>query len=254
MAGQKLGQHFLTRPEIAGWVADAVPITKQDTVLEIGPGEGILTHELLQRAGKVVAIEKDSLLVSRIRDRFKNEISNGHLILIEKDIRDFVPSDCPHISNDYSLVANIPYYITGTIIRQFLSTNHQPKNIVVLVQKEVAQRIVAKGGKESLLSLSVKAYGTPRYVKTVKAGSFSPPPKVDSAILAIEDISRKNFKNTAQEQRFFDLLHRGFSSKRKVLIKNLGIECSQEQFASCKIHLHARAENLSISDWFCLLG
>jgi 16S rRNA (adenine1518-N6/adenine1519-N6)-dimethyltransferase len=250
----QLGQHFLTRPEIAGWVADAVPLTKDDVVLEIGPGEGILTVELLKRVERVVAVEKDSTLVTKLNERFADEIANKRLVLVEEDIRDFKPSHYPLLTNHYSLVANIPYYITGAIMRQFLTTEHQPKNMVLLVQKEVAERVVAKDGKESLLSLSVKAYGAPRYVKTVKAGSFSPPPKVDSAILAIEDISRQNFENAAQEQRFFDILHAGFGSKRKVIssqLRPLGI--TTEGLERCGIPKNARAEDLPLGRWLCLV-
>jgi 16S rRNA (adenine1518-N6/adenine1519-N6)-dimethyltransferase len=251
----QLGQHFLTRPEIAGWVADAVPLGADEVVLEIGPGEGILTAELLKRAGKVVAIEKDLVLVAKLRERFSDEIASNRLILVEEDVRNFDPS--AHYSlqpTTYSLIANIPYYITGAIMRQFLTAEHQPKNMVLLVQKEVAERVVAKDEKESLLSLSVKAYGAPRYVKTVKAGSFSPPPKVDSAILAIEHISRQNFENTAQEQRFFEILHAGFGSRRKILasqLRSLGI--ATEDLERCGIQKNARAEDLPLGRWLCLL-
>jgi 16S rRNA (adenine1518-N6/adenine1519-N6)-dimethyltransferase len=250
----QLGQHFLTRPEIAGWVADAIPLNTDEVVLEIGPGEGILTAELLKRVGTVVAVEKDSALITKLKERFAAEIANERLVLVEEDIRDFSPSHYPLLTNHYSLVANIPYYITGAIMRQFLTTEHQPKNMALLVQKEVAERVVAKDGKESLLSLSVKAYGTPRYVKTVKAGSFSPPPKVDSAILAIEHISRQNFENMALEQRFFDMLHAGFGSKRKILasqLRPLGI--TAEDLEHCGIQKNSRAEDLPLERWLCLL-
>jgi len=252
--GQRLGQHFLTRPEIAGWVADAVPLSKDSVVLEIGPGEGILTAELLARAGKVIAVEKDSGLVTRLKERFSDEIASKKLVIIEEDVRDFIPSNHPVLGGGYSLIANIPYYITGAIIRQFLTAEKQPENMALLVQKEVAERIVAKDGKESLLSLSVKAYGTPRYVKTVKAGSFSPPPKVDSAILAIENISRSNFENMAQEKRFFDILHAGFQSKRKMLAPQLrSLRMPPDQFDRCGIPQNARAEDVPPVQWLCLL-
>lgn len=250
--GQKLGQHFLTRPEIAGWVADAVPLSHDSVVLEVGPGRGILTAELLKRAGTVVAVEKDPMLAAHLRERFSGETAGGRLVLVEEDIRDFNPALYPFLTHHYSLVANIPYYITGAIIRQFLTAEHQPHSMALLVQKEVAERIVANDGKESLLSLSVKAYGTPRYIRTVKAGSFSPPPKVDSAILVIENISRARFAETDTEHRFFVLLHSGFKSKRKLLSGNLGKKFAGRTFPLCDINTQARAENVSVTQWLCL--
>lgn len=255
--GARLGQHFLTRPEIAGWVAEAADLTQDDTVLEIGPGHGILTRELLSRAGKVIAVEKDPVLIAELQSTFTNEIAAQRLILAEQDIRDFDPLHSQLATTNYKLVANIPYYITGLIIRQFLETTLQPTSMVLLVQKEVAERIVAKKtkpldsarGKESLLSMSVKAYGTPTYVRTVKAGSFSPPPKVDSAILKIAGISRKRYLNSTAEQRFFEVLHAGFANKRKTIGGNL-CECiSKERLAELGISPSTRAEALTTDEW-----
>lgn len=252
MKKPRLGQHFLTRPEIAGWVASAVPITKEDTVLEIGPGHGILTRELLKIAKKVVALEKDADLVQELQEIFSEEITLGKLVLLEVDVRDFDPATCPHLKPTYSLVANIPYYITGFIIRQFLTAKKQPVAIAVLIQKEVAERIVAKDKKHSLLSLSVYAYGTPRLCKVVKAGAFSPPPKVDSAILSITDISRDKFKNTAQEQRFFETARTAFSQKRKTLGASLKKVFTDEDYTRCGIDKKTRPEDVSVDVWLCL--
>ena len=252
MRHPSLGQHFLTRPEIAGWVADAARLNPNSTVLEIGPGRGILTRELLMRAGEVVALERDPALVTVLRDEFRAEIEQGTLLVLEDDVRNFTPETCEALSGGYSLVANIPYYITGKILRMFLTAEHQPDSMVLLVQKEVAERVVAKEGKESLLSLSVAAYGTPEYVRTVKAGSFSPPPKVDSAILAIRDISRGNFQNTEAEQRFFNCIHAGFASKRKVLGKQLADLIPTERLEHCGIPKNTRAEDVPLECWLCL--
>lgn len=218
--GARLGQHFLTSTAIAEAIVDAAHITPNETVLEVGPGKGILTEALLAQGARVVAVEKDPALVVFLNETFLNEIREKRLEIREGDVRDLKLSSLnSHLSTHYKVVANIPYYITGELMRMFLTAEHQPNTIVFLVQKEVAER-VAKSKKESLLSLSVKAYGTPRYVKTVKAGSFSPPPSVDSAILAIENISREHFKNTSEEN-FFKLLHVGFGQKRKTLMGNL---------------------------------
>jgi 16S rRNA (adenine1518-N6/adenine1519-N6)-dimethyltransferase len=251
--GARLGQHFLTRPAIAGWVADAIHLSPTSVVLEIGPGRGVLTRELLQRAGKVVALEKDPALVEELQHMFAEDIQTGKLVLLETDVRDFDPLNHKEVlTEEYSLVANIPYYITGMIIRQFLTAKLQPQHMALLVQKEVAERVVAKDGKESLLSMSVKAYGTPEYVKTVKAGAFSPPPAVDSTILAIRNISRDQFESDDMERRFFEILRAGFSAKRKTLGNNLKGVLAGNSYEICGVSPQARAEDLSFEMWHCL--
>lgn len=256
-AKKSLGQHFLTNTGIVASIADAGAVSRADTVLEIGPGKGILTAELLKRGAKVVAVEKDSELLPFLEEKFENEIREKQLTLVHEDILDFTL--CISSSTPYVLVANIPYYITGAIIRKFLTEKHQPKQMTLLVQKEVAERIVAKDKKESLLSISVKAYGEPKYVKTVKAGSFTPAPKVDSAILLIDNISRDFFAGISEET-FFEILRAGFAHKRKQLRGNLKAvfpsvsdeNTLKEKMERCRIFENARAEELSASDWKCL--
>ena len=246
----RLGQHFLTRPEIAGWIADAAAIHKDDTVVEIGPGRGILTRELLARAGKVVAIEKDDGLIPGLHDMFSDEIATHKLTIHEQDIRDTNPDAlCP---DTYKLVANIPYYLTGFIMRHFLTAAHQPTDMVLLVQKEVAERVCALDHKESLLSLSVKAYGTPLCERVVKAGAFNPPPKVDSAVLTIHDISRKRFISLEHEERFFTLLHAAFQHKRKHLTGTIGSHIDTPTWARCGVEPTARPETVPVDMWCCL--
>lgn len=252
MKKPKLGQHFLTRPEIAGWVAQSIVLSDKSTVLEIGPGHGILTRELLKVAKKVVALEKDAELVTELRETFSAEIASGQLVLLEEDVRDFDPSVCPHLNPTYVLVANIPYYITGFIIRQFLTSKKQPSAIAILIQKEVAERIVAKNKKHSLLSLSVYAYGTPKLCRVVKAGAFSPPPNVDSAILSIEGISRNKFHSTAQEEHFFETARTAFSQKRKTLGASLKNTLSEVDFSRCLLDKKTRPEDVSLETWLCL--
>jgi 16S rRNA (adenine1518-N6/adenine1519-N6)-dimethyltransferase len=245
---KSLGQNFLTNKSIVASIVDAAGVSSGETVLEIGPGKGILTQELLDRGAKVIAVEKDSDLIELLNSTFKFQISNKQLVLINGDILDFkfqIP-DSP-----YKLVANIPYYITGQIIRKFLTTQNQPEKIALLVQKEVAERIIARDKKESLLSISVKAYGTPFFIKTVKAGAFTPVPKVDSAILLVDGISRDFFKGISEE-RFFEILHAGFAHKRKQLSGNLKAvfgDSLQKKLADCDISPKARAEDLSLSEW-----
>lgn len=243
---KSLGQHFLRSESALRKIVEAGHLLTTDTVLEVGPGEGVLTELLLAQAGKVIAVEKDDRLIPILREKFASEITSGRLSLIHLDILDFDPSAYGLEPRAYSVVANIPYYITGALIRKFLESERQPSMMVLLLQKEVAKRIVAADGRESILSISVKAYGTPKYIDTVKAGAFSPPPKVDSAIIAIEHISKKFFGED-NEGRFFELLKRGFAHPRKLLSSNLDIP--GENLLACGIAEKARPENLSIADW-----
>ncbi len=247
---KSLGQHFLKATAVVGRMVATARISTDDTVLEIGPGKGVLTAALLANAGRVVAVEKDDRLIDVLKQTFSHEIALKKLVLVHADALRFVPSDYRLKAKNYKLVANIPYYITGLLFKKFLGDETQPSCMVLLVQKEVAERIVAKDGKESILSLSIKAYGTPRYIKTVKAREFSPPPKVDSAILAIENISR-TFFDGIDEDDFFTLIKAGFASKRKFVASNLK-KLLPEGSAVCAragIDPKARAEDLSLEDW-----
>lgn len=245
------GQNFLTQPKIAQDLVDAGKITANDTAMEIGPGKGVLTEKILATGAKLIAVEKDRDLISLLNEKFKAEIEKKQLIIINSDIRDIEIEKLK--INNYKLIANIPYYITGEIIRNFLETKNQPRTMVLMVQKEVAERIVARNGKESILSISVKAYGEPKLIKKVSAGSFFPKPKVDSAILKIENISRNNFKKyELSEKDFFNIVKKGFRSPRKQLRSNLKIESKkwEDICRKMKISEKIRAEDLKINDWF----
>ncbi len=243
-AKKSLGQNFLMHARIAERIVLAAQISLEDVVFEIGPGTGMLTKELLKRAKKVIALEADNELYDTLQRDFADDIALKKLELHHGDIRTFDPMDLP---KGYVVVANIPYYITGEIIRLFLETKNQPQNMTLLVQKEVAER-VARSKKESILSLSMKAYGTPKYLFTVPRGAFRPAPKVDSAVLSISHISRAHFKNITQEQKFFELLHAGFAHKRKFVRKNLldaGLPVGE-------IPEKARAEDVPLATWLLL--
>lgn len=248
--GARLGQHFLIQPMYARRLAEAVGISEGDTVLEIGPGKGALTKELLATGARVVAVEKDEKLIAYLREMLRDDIARGRLTLVPGDVRDFDPARSG--LQDYVLAANIPYYITGEILRQFLSTAHPPRTMALLVQKEVAERIVARDGKESILSISVKAYGVPKVVAKVGRGNFSPPPSVDSAILAIDRVS-KGFFDTVSEAQFFAVVRAGFSSKRKKLVNNLSALQDKEHaaaaLAGAGIAAGARAETVPLRAW-----
>ncbi len=255
-AKKSLGQNFLHSKKILSDIVRIADIKSGDNVLEVGPGKGALTQELLASAPRLVVVEKDDRLVPLLEEKFKEEILTRKLELVHDDILNFNPKTYNLKPNTYSIVANIPYYITGIFLRKFLSGDIQPKRMVLMLQKEVAKRIVANDGKESLLSLSVKAYGKPKYIKTVSARYFAPAPKVDSAILLIENISKKFFHDSKiEEEKFFELIKAGFAHKRKFLISNLRQlkETAEipweEKFRRSQISEKARAEDLSLEDW-----
>lgn len=259
-AKKNLGQNFLKSKEALNKMCSAGEVSSKDTVLEIGPGKGALTEKLLEKAGCVIAIEKDKDLISVLEEKFEKEIKSGKLILIENDILDFDPTTSPSLPSTYKIIANIPYNITGAIFKKFLSNKIQPERMVILVQKEVAERIVARDDKESILSLSVKAYGTPKYIMKVHKRFFSPEPKIDSAIIAITNISKDNFKKESDENIFFEIIKTGFAHKRKVLRKNLenlhfmevGLPKIDKIFSILKIDQKSRAEDIKIEKWLTL--
>ncbi len=247
-AKKSLGQNFLMHQQTADRIADVANVTGK-TVLEIGPGTGMLTRALLARATRVIAVEADADLLPILAEEFADAIREGKLTLVHTDIRTF---DSSSIGEPYVLAANIPYYITGEIIRQFLTASHKPSSMTLLVQKEVAVRI-AREKKESLLSLSVKAFGTPVYEFTVPRGAFKPAPNVDSAVLSIHDIKPHAFPSKSAEDRFFSILRAGFAHKRKLLRKNLEAVSTSEAIAKAfgilSLPEKVRAEELSLTDW-----
>ncbi|TAJ13902.1 ribosomal RNA small subunit methyltransferase A [Patescibacteria group bacterium] len=247
--GAKLGQHLLTSTAIAHSMVEAGEVMKGDRVLEIGPGKGMLTEALLASGARVFAVEKDSSMVEVLKNRFATEIKKKQLVLIEGDAREYTP-DKIFPQGAYKIIANIPYYITGELIRSGLTAKNKPVSIALLVQKEVAERI-ARSKKESILSLSVKVFGTPHYVKTVKRGSFNPPPSVDSAILAIREISSSNIKKIPEEL-FFQVIKCAFAQKRKTILSNLKRVFGEHAFPALDkagIDAKTRAEDIELSKW-----
>ena len=244
---KSLGQHFLSSPSYLKAIADAGKVEEGDLVLEVGPGEGTLTKELLSRRARVIAVEKDDRLIPFLEVKFSAEIKSRQLKLVHGDILKENLKALGLAAGKYKVVANIPYYISGSLMRFLFTHKEQPKLMSLLVQKEVAERI-ARSKKESLLSLSVKVYGEASFVKKVPRGAFSPPPKVDSAILLVDDISRKNFKNEKHEARFFELIHAGFAHKRKTLGKALRplLGDRAEEVAT------SRAEDIGLTTWLTL--
>ncbi len=252
LAKKSLGQHFLRSERALVAIVEAGELSSQDTVLEIGPGQGALTERLLATGCHLLAVEKDDALYKLLKEKFAQEIASGQLELINGDILDFDPSSYGLEAGSYKLIANIPYNITGAILEKFLSHQAQPSLAVLLVQDEVAKRVVARNNKESILSLSVKAYGTPRYVDKVLAGSFAPAPEVDSAVLSISNISKQFFTNFSEEW-FFTLIKAGFKSKRKKLSSNLSSVVSKSRvekaFNTLSLDPNTRAEDLTLTNW-----
>ena len=252
---KSLGQHFLTSDYVPKKMCAAANLQPNDLVVEIGPGTGVLTKEILASGAQVLALETDKRAITVLEDVFAAEISSGQLRIIQHDARKIAPRDFDLVDQQYTVVANIPYYISSLLFRSFLETNVQPHTLVFLVQKEVAARI-AREKKESLLSLSVKVFGQPTYVDTIKRGHFNPPPRVDSAIIAVNNISRDFFKEINQSL-FFEVLHLGFGQKRKQLLSNLSQNYSRAQlektFILLGIRLDIRAEDMGLVDWQQLL-
>jgi len=252
-----MGQNFLIDEDVLNKIIESANLKPDDIILEVGPGLGILTIELAKRVKKVIAIEKDAILCQTLTKILEDEkISNVELI--NEDILKVSPPEADQsLTGNYKIVANIPYYLTSPLIRKFLEINPpaggKPNEIILMVQKEVAERIIAQPPHINLLAISVQFYAKPEIISMVSKNSFSPVPKVDSAIIKIIPHvgHTMSYINTKE---FFELVKIGFSSKRKMLInnlknykiKNLKFE---EIFKKTGINLKARAENLSINDW-----
>lgn len=253
---KSLGQHFLNSDYVPSKMCDAANLEKGETVLEIGPGTGALTREMLARGAKVVAIEADIRALTALAESFPDAIATGALTLHHHDARTL---DLPTFGlqdHSFKVISNIPYYLSGLLFRSLLDSQCQPKTLVFLIQKEVAERI-ARDKKESLLSLSIKVFGEPSYICTVKRSHFTPPPKVDSAIVAVNNIDHHIFKTFTRNQ-FFDLLHLGFAQKRKQLLGNLAQNFDRTElsaiFGQLNLPLDVRAEDVPLLIWVKLVS
>lgn len=255
IAKKSLGQNFLRDKNIVDEIVLAANLKSGDMVVEIGPGTGVLTKGLLQTEAQVFAYEKDDRAIPLLNEKFATEIREGNLKIIHADYLESNVEDA--VKKPYKIIANIPYYITGAIIKKSLESRVPPEAMVLMVQKEVAERIVAADGKHSILSLSVWLFGKPSIVRIVPAEAFNPTPKIDSAILKIADINYDFFNNLGNLEKKFDqvfkIVHAGFAHKRKFLIKNLGElvrpEKVTEAFSKNSIDDKIRAEDLSFEKW-----
>jgi len=253
-AKKSLGQHFLVDKRVLHRIVSAAELTSEDTVIEVGPGLGILTKELAGRAGRVIAVEADPNLASALREVVADIDIIGADILETDPALLLASSGVADASPSYKVVANIPYYITSPILRHFLEASLKPSLIVVMVQKEVGEAIVAQPGRMSLLAVSIQFYGQPLIVDHVPARSFYPPPKVDSVILQIK-VHEQPPVSVPQASKFFDVVRAGFSAPRKqlrnALAQGLGIPPKEAAnlLARAMIDPQRRAETLHLEEW-----
>lgn len=247
---KSLGQNFLTNPRIVEKIIATADLSGGETVIEVGPGFGILTEELLKHAKKVIAIEKDTRLFEFLSEKFKDQIMSGKLELIHGDALKIPPPKEP-----YAWIANIPYSITSPLLDHFIRENPEnlPRRAVLLVQKEVAQKLCAKPPRMNVLALHVQTFGDPEIVADVSRANFKPAPKVDSAIIKIDFPKTPKIpelKTKADYEKYFALIHKAFSQKRKMLRVTLPKELLQK----AKITETRRPETLSINEWISLLS
>lgn len=249
-----LGQHFLISKEVLRKIVTAAKIGNSDTILEIGPGKGILTRELAARASRVIAVEKDRELASELAQTLAAEnITN--VAIVPGDILKYAPRDLG-LPERFSVIANIPYYLTGKLIRVLLERTPRPESIVLMVQKEVAERMTAQHPHMNLLAISVQAYGTARIIAGVPASAFAPQPKVDSAIIKIADIGDIFFlRNEISPESFFRIARGAFRYRRKTLANALGMALPQasseitEYIRRAGIPPETRPETLTLEEW-----
>ncbi len=252
-ARKRLGQNFLVDVRVLDDILAAAELSPEDRVIEVGPGLGILTSELARRAGQVAAIELDDTLVDYLREKFRDQ---PHVRVIHSDILKADPA-AVFEGEPYVVVANLPYYITSLALRHFLEASVRPRRLVLMVQKEVAERIVAKPGHLSLLAVSVQVYGRPSYVRTVPPQAFFPRPEVSSAIIRIDSYERPAVEVDNIDE-FFRLVSAGFSQPRKQLHNSLGQRLwfppggAAALLEAAGIDPQRRAQALSLEEWEAL--
>ena len=253
-AKKSLGQHFLIDKRVLHRIVSAAELTPEDTVIEVGPGLGILTKELARRARRVIAVEADPNLASALREVVANIDIVSADILKTDPVLLLASVGVEEASPSYKVVANIPYYITSPILRHFLEASLKPSLIVVMVQKEVGEAIVAQPGRMSLLAVSVQFYGQPVIVDRVPARSFYPSPKVDSVILRIK-LYEQPPVSVPQTNKFFDVVRAGFSAPRKqlrnALAQGWGISPQEagHLLERAMINPQRRAQTLHLEEW-----
>lgn len=250
-AKKSLGQNFLYDDNLLARITSSADLSPEDTVLEIGPGIGALTRHLSMVAGRVVAVEIDGRLLPVLEDQLSD---CDNVEIVHGNVLSFDPAD--HFRTGYKVVANIPYYATGAILRHLLSCNFRPSSAVFTVQEEVAERIAADPGGMTKLAVSVQLYSQVKIMFRISAGSFWPRPDVASAVIRL-DLRDEPLLDSAQEKLFFQLVEAGFHQRRKQLqgnLRTLGYSAERISAAlnATGIDGRRRAETLSVEDWLAL--
>ncbi|HRY36870.1 MAG TPA: 16S rRNA (adenine(1518)-N(6)/adenine(1519)-N(6))-dimethyltransferase RsmA [Candidatus Magasanikbacteria bacterium] len=259
---KQYGQNFLLNEEVVQKMVEAGDVSKKDEVIEVGPGFGVLTFSLCEKAGKVMAYEIEKKIQPYWEEKqkeYKNlEIIWGNVLNSQKSIKSAKSLRSPEEMGKYKVVANLPYQITSQIIRFFLEQENKPESMVVMVQKEVGERICAKPGDLSVLGISVQYFGEPEIIAFVSRNDFYPAPKVDSAVIKI--VLKKKLPKI-DEKEFFAFVRAGFINKRKLLIKNLknylgdkNKKTVDEAFAKMEFPENIRAQELSLEEWLRLFS
>jgi len=250
-ARKGLGQHFLIDKSVRDIIIDAAELSSSDIVLEVGPGLGVLTEELVKKASRVIAVELDHNLALRLGRKLTSQ-HNFELInsdILELDLRKVLGKTA-----EYKVVANIPYYITSPILHYFMRSKLKPVLMVVMVQEEVARAIAAKPGDMSFLSVSLQVYSRPEVVCRVPANSFYPPPKVESAVVRFRILDEPAV-TVDDMQCFLKIVQAGFAAPRKQLRNSLALGLNIEPVNAVKILEKAglnpkrRAETLTLGEW-----
>jgi 16S rRNA (adenine1518-N6/adenine1519-N6)-dimethyltransferase len=240
---KKLGQNFLINKNVLNKIVEAGDLSKKDNVLEIGPGFGVLTRPLLENIGHLMVVEKDKRLYSRLKTVFKGniEVINNDILDIEVDFK------------EYKVISNLPYQITSLVLWRFLNeVDNKPEMMVLMVQKEVAERILAQPGQMSVLAVMCQFYADIELVEWVNRSNFYPEPDVDSAVIKLKI---KKEKINVNEKEFFRIVKIGFSTKRKMLKNNLsnGLHVSGGEIENILkdigLNIKIRAQNLGVEDW-----
>lgn len=259
----RLGQNFLKNNEVVKKIVASANLKADDLVLEIGPGKGILTEELAKVTGKVMAVELDGELCKLLRNKLSNNknVAIIHGDILKTNIQDLLGHQMSKLEKNYKVIANIPYYITSPIIRLFLESEtpclpagRRLSEMILMVQKEVAERIVALPGQMSILAVSVQYYADAEILFEVGKENFDPVPEVDSCVIKI---TKHKLQNTNKIQRtdFFKIVRAGFSAKRKTLINNLANSLHldknvvEKEIKKVGLSPTVRAQELSMEDW-----
>ncbi|MBI2063824.1 MAG: ribosomal RNA small subunit methyltransferase A [Candidatus Yanofskybacteria bacterium] len=250
---KSLGQNFLINEGIYKKIVAAAEVQRGDMVIEVGPGLGTLTQFLLDADAEILAIEKDNQLAEYLKTKFAD---SKNVTIVEEDVLRFNPRDTKYnIQNTrYKIVGNIPYYLTSHLLKIIFENWLQPEVIVLMLQKEVAQRITAKPPEMNMLAVLVQYHARPKIISYVSHGSFYPPPEVDSAIIKLE-FKNRDIESGADSKNFFKIVKIGFSEKRKQLGNNLsgGLKLEkkivEEKLKSAGINPTRRAETLTLDEW-----